>query len=76
MSKSEPKKNKSPQIVAGRDATVAGRDMTTTKSFNFLMPIFLIGTLAVLGGLMLGIINSSGDINQQTPELSQPIERE
>ena len=62
-------------IQSGRDANVAGRDMTTKKTLNLLMPIFLIGTLAVLGGLAFSLINP-GAINQQLQELSQPKNEE
>ena len=77
---SEPKLNENQltqNIQSGRDANVAGRDMTMTthKTLNLLMPIFLIGTLAVLGGLAFSLINP-GAINQQLQEQSQPENEE
>lgn len=71
MSQSEANSRKLTQTVdAGRDVHIAGRDLTTSKTFNVLVPIFIIGSLLVLGGLALSLINP-GEINQPLPQPSQ-----
>jgi hypothetical protein len=73
MTNQQPSEHHSQKAKAGRDATIVGRDYTSSKTVNFWIPLVFLGVIAfgaLAWAVNAGLLNGSGN-PQQTPTSSQ-----